>query len=791
MNLVSFVFNPVTMSKTLLHTKTLAFILFILSLPCAQLFAQSIQAGKSYINISKPTGGTIQTGDELEIRAVIAVSGSSVYFARYNDTVPTGTTYIANSIRFTTNEGMNYGTPLRPTGLLTDAGGDDEARYNAGVLRVNLGSLTRSGGQTAAYNAIAAPNTIDVLPAASGCRIYNTGRPSFFGGTCIIMVTYRVTVNAAAGTSFTIPGGSFRYKNANTLSETTLPSIVRNLNSLHVMVTDPMPICDAVGTNAITGNGGNFGSGSTQNLSPAPAAGTVVPGYQWRAFSSPTTGPNDSMFAVANNTSPTGSINNTLAYPNSNRLFNLWDIIGDHTNAANPLLGNPATTPGQPGGYMAVVNAAYGINNAVQQTVSGLCPDTYYEFSAWFRNICRRCSSDTSGKGSGTSGFKSYMSPAIPNTNDSAGVLPNLTFQVDGLDYYTTGNLDYNGHWVKKGFLFKTGSSQNSVNIVIRNNAPGGGGNDWVMDDIAFATCLPGLSMRPSNNPVYCNNGQVDMSVVVQSFYSNYQYYRWERSIDNGASWNNAPLSPNPLSFSYTYNSPYYVDTVAYPSFIANPANNGHRFRIRVGTSLTNLSNNTCASYNTTDVIALGLNASCDVLPAHFIRFTGRLANGYAQLLWDVTEEAANTSYTIESSNNGIDFKEVGEVAGTLQQRYQWNDRSVTSEQLYYRVKMKTVAGIKYSSIVALTKPESKLKVQVLSNPFYETLNVEVISGKQQLMLWQLFDMAGKKIKEEKQQLIQGYNLISIQRTEDMQGKMFVLKMIVEGESVQKLVLQN
>ena len=513
------------MQRSLLSIYSFLFILFA-SAFSSKLIAQSVQTGKSYINVSKPAGGTIQNGDQLEIRAVIAVTGSSAYFARYNDTIPTGTTYVANSIRFTTNEGMNYGTPLRPTGLLTDAGGDDEARYNGGVLRVNVGSLTRGGGQTAAYNAVAAPNIIDILPAASGCRIYNTGRPSFFGGTCIIMITYRVTVNTTAGNSFTIAGGAFRYKTANTLSEATLPSVVRYLNRMTVMVTDPLPVCSNVGGNSITGNGGDFGSGSTQNLSPVPAAGTVVPGYQWRAFAAPTSGPNDSMFTVANNTSPTGSTNASLAYPNANRQFNLWDIIGDHTNAADPLAGNPATTPGQPGGYMAVVNAAYGINNAVQQTVSGLCPDTYYEFSAWFRNICRRCSSDTSGKGSGTTGFKNYMAPVVPNTSDSAGVLPNLTFQIDGMDYYTTGNLDYNGQWVKKGFLYKTASGQTSVNIVIRNNAPGGGGNDWVMDDVAFATCLPGLGMRPSNNPVYCQNGQVDMSVVVQSFYSNYQYYR-------------------------------------------------------------------------------------------------------------------------------------------------------------------------------------------------------------------------------------------------------------------------
>lgn len=776
----------------ILHYTFFTAILFSATTFLNQLAAQSLQAGKSYVNLSKPTGGTIQNGDELQIRAVIAVSGNSVYYARYNDTIPAGVTYVPNSIRFTTNEGMNYGTPLRTTGLLTDAGGDDEARYNAGVLRVNLGSLTRSGGQTAAYNAVAAPNTIDVLPAASGCRIYNTGRPSFYGGTCIIMVTYRVLVNTTPGNTFTIPAGAFRYKTANTLSETTLPSIVRRLNTMTVMVSELLPVCNAVGNNSITGNGGNFGSGSTQNLNPAPAPGTVVPGYQWRAFASPTTGPNDSMFTVANNTSPTGSTNSSLAYPNSNRLFNLWDIIGDHTNASNPLLGNPPTTPGQTGGYMAVVNAAYGINNAVQQNVGGLCGDTYYEFSAWFRNICRRCSCDTSGKGSGTTGFKNYMAPAIPNTNDSAGVLPNLTFQVDGVDYYTTGNLDYNGQWVKKGFLFKTAPGQTSVNIVIRNNAPGGGGNDWVMDDVAFATCLPGLGMRPSNNPMYCNNGQVDMSVIVQSFYSNYQYYRWERSVDNGASWNNAPLSPSAQTFSYTYNAPYYVDTVEYPSFIANPANSGHRFRIRVGTSLSNLGNNSCASYNTTDVITVGLNSSCDVLQAGFLKLYHKLINSNAQLFWEVPDELPNTGYVIERSVDGWVFKDAATITGEKKQQYNWLDAMPVQGRVYYRIKMQTPTAVKYSKVLLVAAhSNNELQMQVLSNPFQHLIVAELISNKQRQVQIQLVDITGRIKKQTSQFLFAGVNQVQLNATEIASAGVYILQVQYDGKLIQEKIVRQ
>ncbi|MEQ1799604.1 MAG: hypothetical protein ABL872_16735 [Lacibacter sp.] len=785
--------------KQFLHSFFLLLVTLCIHLFLNEVTAQlRVQTGKSYINISKPTGGIIENGNQLEIRAVISVTGNSAYFVRYNDTIPLGTTYVANSIRFTTNEGMNYGTPLRPTGLLTDAGADDEARYNAGVLRVNLGSLTKSGGQTAAYNAVAAPVAIDVLPPASGCRIYNNGRPSFFGGTAIMMVTYRVVVNTLPGNSFIIPGGAFRYKAANTFSEATLPSTVRPLNRITVMVTDPLPTCSGLGLNSITGNGGNYGSGTTQNLSPAPAPGTVAPGYQWNPFAAPSAGPNDSMFTVANNTSTTGSTNSFLPYPNAARLFNLWDIIGDHTNAVNPVIGNPPATPGTVGGYMAVVNAAYGINNAVQQTVNGLCPDTYYEFSAWFRNICRRCSSDTSGKGSGTTNFKNYMAPLIPNTNDSAGVLPNLTFQVGGVDYYTTGNLDYNGQWVKKGFLFKTGPAQISANIVIRNNAPGGGGNDWVMDDVAFTSCLPGLNMRPSRSPSFCTNQQVRMSVVVTSFYNNYSYYQWERSTDGGVTWGPAPLAPAAQLMTYTYVAPDYKDTVAYPNFLATAATNGHKYRIRIASSLTNLSSATCAVYNSSDIITVTVNpvASCIPLPTEIINFNGRIVNEHTQLSWNAKQETNLAYYEVERSSDGVLFEKIATVPvsasnGSSFSQYSFTDPASVTGKMYYRLNMVASgdAGAKFSNIINVSSKESnQLEISNLVNPFDSNISFVLTAPQNEAIEILVKDITGRTIKVEKMQVMKGSNTVLLSSFNTLQKGSFIIQVKSASGLINKII---
>ena len=141
-----------------------------------------------------------------------------------------------------------------------------------------------------------------------------------------------------------------------------------------------------------------------------------------------------------------------------------------------------------------------------------------------------------------------------------------LLVQVNNLDYYNTGDIQHQAtgvarmsttadtanRWVQRAFVYRTDATTTNFTLTLRNNAPGGGGNDWVMDDISFATCLPSLTMRPTNSPTYCNNNQVDISVAVSTFFDNYDYYQWERSTDGGNTWISAPEMPGQQNFNFT-----------------------------------------------------------------------------------------------------------------------------------------------------------------------------------------------------------------------------------------------
>ena len=338
-----------------------------------------VDVAKSIVNITDLNGGgTFNPGDIIEIRVTIAVmpqSGSRTIIDRVSvsDVVPANTTYINGSMRVTTNEGITYKGPF------TEASDADAGTKTGNNILINLGRYAN---------------------ATTGGRIRSdSSRPSLFNSSCIMMACYRVQINAAApyGTVITT-GGSITYR---MISPTPVVTRTTTFPPYRILLFQEESACsNGISVSAASDFQGTFGSGTTHNRAAALAFTTT---YVKQTHS--TGQPQDYNYSIVNNTSGTGSTNPNVAVPNSNRVFTYWDIGGDHTGATNLTAGNPPVAPGTNGGYMVVVNASYKTDTAYRETLNNLCPNTYYQFSAWVRNICPRCSCDSLGRGSGSPGF--------------------------------------------------------------------------------------------------------------------------------------------------------------------------------------------------------------------------------------------------------------------------------------------------------------------------------------------------------------------------------------------------
>ena len=229
----------------------------------------------------------------------------------------------------------------------------------------------------------------------------------------------------------------------------------------------------ALGANAITSNG-SFGTGSA-------TAGTTG-----RALPAGTT---DYTFAPYNGGSPQDGQYSIVNRLNTNT-FNYWfSNVSDHTTGAVT-------------GQMMVVNAAFAPGVFYRQTLT-VTPNTNYEFSGWFLNL----------PNPNSTGWTSYPSPpgvagnpAQPGGNQA----PNVSFTVNrtGLDaapleIFNTGNIPFTltPTWVQYGGIFNSGAST-QVQFAFRNNAPGGVGNDFALDDLRVASCA-GLAVGSMSGVLY------------------------------------------------------------------------------------------------------------------------------------------------------------------------------------------------------------------------------------------------------------------------------------------------
>ncbi len=760
--------NRPLLLKLFLSKKTITVLLLVfLSL---KIFSQDY--GKSYVNISKgTTGSTIMPGDTLEIRATFVVKAGTFTQCSFSDVVPANTTYIPGTLRVLTNEGKIFRQ-------WTDAAGDDPGTIAGSNVTINLGT-----GAT----------------AAAGGTIKNTDKPSFYHSSCIMVASYRVVVNAVAyGTKISIGAGTLTYKSG-VVVNITFPKDT-------IVVYKNYGICsNTVGGNAIlTEFGGTFGNGTIKDRG---VSSNVPPNYTYSAFSSTAGMPNDYYYGVSNNTSggttaATGySTSNAWAFPDnsqvpSHRIFSVWDIIGDHTGAVSPLLGNPATddNAGATGGYMLVINSSYRTDTAFLDTITNLCPNTYYQYVAWFRNICSKCGCDSNG--TGASGGAGYIPTAV---GDSSGVHPNLTFNVNGFDYYTTGNMLHTGQWVQKGFIYLTGPTETSMIISVRNNAPGGGGNDWAVDDINVATCTPNIALTPNKPDTLCQGADDTVRFKVTSYFNNYTQWTLQQSFDNGVTWS-SPGNDTTGAASTGSSVPVYDSTIGQYVYTVTRyyrldlVHTLIKYRIVIASTVANLSSANCSFSATTPKVIYAVNCMA-ILPINIIYFNGQVSNGLANLKWLASNENSNLEYWIERSADQVSFEVVGKLnehsADSSGAAYNFMDTKPLSGATYYRIRIVSGNNQKISQVILLSNSKIGFNVLSVINPFINQLSLQMTVPDNNIAIFTLFDMYGRVIRQQKQPLTVGLNNISMHDLGSLPVAAYSLKIQYADKMMVKVVIKS
>lgn len=124
-------------------------------------------------------------------------------------------------------------------------------------------------------------------------------------------------------------------------------------------------------------------------------------------------------------------------------------------------------------GYMMVINADYNPGIFYQEVKQDLCANTTYRLSAYVVNLLK--------DGTLNPKLTFIIEDAITNVELKSEDVPDI-------------ELTDNPIWVERVITFRTTANVTSVRIKIRNNAPGGNGNDLALDDITFRACGPQIT---------------------------------------------------------------------------------------------------------------------------------------------------------------------------------------------------------------------------------------------------------------------------------------------------------
>ncbi len=108
-----------------------------------------------------------------------------------------------------------------------------------------------------------------------------------------------------------------------------------------------------------------------------------------------------------------------------------------------------------------------------------------------------------------------------------------------------------------------------------------------------------------------------------------------------------------------------------------------------------------------------------DYLPLTLISFSATLQNSTTQLYWKTTNEVNVRNFSIEKSNDGINFNAIATVNAynNLVNNYEFTDKSAIEQVAYYRLKMIDKDGsFQYSFIITLKSKVSN-RLSLYPNP--------------------------------------------------------------------------
>lgn len=172
-------------------------------------------------------------------------------------------------------------------------------------------------------------------------------------------------------------------------------------------------------------------------------------------------------------------------------------------------------------------------------------------------------------------------------------------------------------------------------------------------------------------------------------------------------------------------------------------------------------------------------------LPITLTSFTGKETNNSILLNWITASEKNNKNFEILRSTDGKSFKNIGTVDGAgdsdTQKDYSFTDANPFGGTNYYQLKQIDFDGKNSNSaIIAVNTKIATAQLSVYAEA--STVNIKITSPNETAGKIALFDITGRKLREQSILLNKGYNVLQLNET--LSPGLHFINLTTDGEVV-------
>jgi len=223
----------------------------------------------------------------------------------------------------------------------------------------------------------------------------------------------------------------------------------------------------------------------------------------------------------------------------------------------------------------------------------------------------------------------------------------------------------------------------------------------------------------------------------------------------------------------------------SYTNTFTNANSPGIHFPLE-GKIMFQFSNNVSVSFDDLNISANyfypgGCAPAQRPLPVMLTSFQGNMNNGKVSLQWSVAQNELGNHFEVERSGDGVTFQTAAIIMVTDKygsESYSYSE-STSAQKIFYRLKMVNDNHVsRYSKILVFQSnvAGNSKALRIVNNPATDKLTLSFSSANDQVAQIRVYDMAGRLQMDQKINVYQGSNLVSLPLSSTFKSGMYAVE---------------